>query len=145
MGMMTGATAEESNSQQNAISNMNTEREHFPHFGTVGANPFRGFGIFRGGNNNLPLGNNNNPPSSYPPSGFGEDLREGFNLPSGGNAKGLDLNVAALVNALTEANLGINHVEREFNHVKPTEFEETEAEDFNEWLECYNRIAEVNK
>jgi len=47
---------------------------------------------------------------------------------------GLDPNVAALVNALTGANLEINYVERESNHVKPTEFGETEAEDPNEWL-----------
>jgi len=42
---------------------------------------------------------------------------------------------------LAGANLGMNHVERESNHIKPTEFGGTEAEDPNEWLEWYNRIA----
>src|SRR6266498_2200390 len=69
----------------------------------------------------------------------------GSTLPPGGNAEGLDPNVAALVNALTGANLGINYVDRESNHVKLTEFGRTEAEDPNEWLERYNRIAEANK
>ena len=77
--------------------------------------------------------------------GFGGGLGGGFNPPPGENAGGLDPNVAALVNTLTEANLRINHVERESNHVKLTEFRETEAEDPNKWLERYNRIAEVNK
>jgi len=36
---------------------------------------------------------------------------------------------------LTEANLGINHVKRELNHVKPTEFRGMEVENPNEWLE----------
>ena len=58
---------------------------------------------------------------------------------------GLDPNVAALVNALTGANLEINHVKKESNHVKLTEFGRTEAEDSNEWLEYYNRIAKANK
>ena len=44
-----------------------------------------------------------------------------------------------------KVNLEINHVERESNHVKPTEFGGTEVEDPNEWLERYNRIAEANK
>jgi len=39
------------------------------------------------------------------------------------------------VNALTGANLGINHIKRESNHIKLTEFEGTEAEDPNKWLE----------
>jgi len=68
-----------------------------------------------------------------------------FNSPPGGNARGLDSNVAALVNTLTGANLGINYVDRELNHVKPTEFGGTEAENPNEWLERYNQIAEANK
>jgi len=50
-----------------------------------------------------------------------------------------------LVNVLTGANLGVNHIERELNHVKLTEFGGTEVEDPNEWLEHYNRIAEANK
>ena len=77
--------------------------------------------------------------------GFGGGLGGGFNLPPGGGLGGLDPNVAALVNALTGANLGENYVEREANHVKPTEFGETEAEDPNEWLKRYNKIAEANK
>jgi len=145
--MITGTTAGGSNQQNNAISNMNTEGGYFPHFGTVGANPVGGFGAFGNNNNNPPLGNNNNnnPPLSLPLSGFGEGLGGGFNSLSEGNARGLDSNVAALVNALTRINLEINHVERESNHVKLTEFGETEAEDPNEWLEYYNRIAEANK
>src|SRR6266542_3515516 len=105
---------------------MNTIEGYFPYFGTVGANLIRGFGAFGNNNNNLPPGNynNNNPPllPLLPPLGFGGGLGGGFNLPPGGNAEGLDPNVAALVNALTGANLGVNHVDRELNHIKPTEF-----------------------
>jgi len=139
--MTNGATARGSNSQNNATSNVNTGGGYFPHFETVGANLIGGFGAF-GNNNNPPSenNNNNNPPplSPLPPPGFGGGLGEGFNPPPGENARGLDPNVAALVNALTRANLGINYVDRESNHVKPTEFGGTEAEDPNEWLECYN-------
>ena len=137
MGTTTGATAGGSNLQNNITSNVNTEGKHFSYFGIVGVNLFRGFGAFRNNNNNPPPGNNNNnnPPLLSPPlspPGFGEGLRGGLNLPPGGNAGGLDPNIAALVNALTGANLGVNHVERELNHVKPTEFRRTEAEDPNE-------------
>ena len=112
---------------------MNTGGGYFSHFGTVGANLIEGFGAFR--NNN-----NNNPPSlpplpPLPLSGFGRGLGGGFNPPPGRNAKGLDLNVVALVNTLTGANLEVNHVERESNHIKLIEFGGTEAEDPNEWLE----------
>ncbi len=129
---------------------MNTRRGHFIHFGTVGANPVGGFGAFgnNNNNNNLPLGNNNSNNPSPPPlllPGFGEGLGGGFNPPLGKNLGGLDPNVAALVNVLIGANLGINHVKKESNHIKLTEFGEIEAEDPNKWLECYNRIAEVNK
>ncbi len=134
------ATAGRSNAQQNTTSNVNIRREHFSYFDTIGANPFRGFRTFREDNNN-----NNLPPLPLPPSGFGRGLEGDFNSPPGGNAGGLDLNIAVLVNALTGANLGINHVERESNHVKLTEFRGTKAEDPNKWLECYNRIAEANK
>ncbi len=128
-------------------SNVNTRGGYFSHFGTVEANPIRGFGVFGNNNNNLPPGNNNNNnlPPSLPPPGFGGGLGGNFNLPPGGNARELDPNVAVLVNALTGVNLGVNHVKRESNHVKPTEFRGTEAEDPNEWLERYNRIAEANK
>ena len=122
--------------------------EHFPHFGIVGANLFRGFETFENNNNNPPSenNNNNNPPLlPLPPPEFRGSLGENFNLSPRGNARGLDLNVAALVNVLTGANLGINHAERESNHIKLTEFGETEAEDPNEWLEWYNRIVEANK
>src|SRR6266540_6527446 len=119
---------------------MNTRGGLFLHFGIVGANLFGGFGTFGGGNNNPPPENNNNPLSE-----FGKGLERGFNLLSGRNVRGLDSNVVALINILIEANLGINHVERESNHVKPTKFRGTEIEDLNEWLECYNRIAEANK
>src|SRR6266540_676356 len=60
MGTTTGATAGESNLQNNATSNVNTEGKHFLHFGTVGANLFGGFGAFGNNNNNPPSGNNNN-------------------------------------------------------------------------------------
>ena len=152
MRMTTGVTAGGSNLQNNATSNMNIGGGYFSHFGTVGANPIGGFGAFENNNNNPPLGNNNNnnplpplPLPSLPPSGFEGGLGGGFNPPPGGNARGLDPNVAALVNALTGANLGTNYVKRESNHVKLTEFGGTEAEDPNEWLECYNRITETNK
>ena len=96
---------------------MNIGGGHFPHFE---ANPFR---EFEGGNNNpLPL----------PSLGFEGDLGGGFNLLSERNVRGLDPNIAALVNVLTEVNLEINHIERESNYVKPTEFRRTEAEDPNE-------------
>jgi len=62
-------------------------------------------------------------------------LGKGFNSPPEGNAKGLDPNIAVLVNTLTKANLRINHVKRESNYVKLTEFGRTEAKDLNEWLE----------
>src|SRR6266540_2778844 len=127
MRIITGTTAGESNQQNNVTSNVNTGGGYFSHFGTVGANLIRGFGAFKNNNNNQPPGNNNNnnppPPSPLPPllpPGFGGGLGEGFNPPSGGNAGGLDLNIAALVNALTGANLGVNHVKRELNHVKLT-------------------------
>src|SRR6266540_3435505 len=123
--MTTGVIAEGSNQQNNATSNVNTGEGYFPHFGTVEANLIRGFEAFRN-NNNPPLGNNNNNNPSLLPLllslGFEEGLRGGFNPPPGGNAGGLDPNVVALINALTGVNLGTNHVDRESNHVKPTEF-----------------------
>ncbi len=144
MGTTIEATAGGSNQQNNATSSMNIGGGYFLHFGTIGANPIGGFGAFGNNNNPPPENNNNNPPSennnnNNPPSlppllspGFEGGLEEGFNPPPGGNARGLDPNVAALVNALAGANLGVNHVERELNHIKPTEFERTEAEDPNE-------------
>ncbi len=106
---------------------MNTRGGYFSHFEIVGANPFRGFRTFKNNNNNLPSRNNNNNNLSLsslplPLPGFGKSLGGGFNPPLGGNARRLDSNVAALVNTLTGANLRINHIEREFNHVKPMEF-----------------------
>ncbi len=145
MRTITGATVEGSNSQNNIISNVNTKGGHFLHFETVGINLFGEFETFENNNNNPPLGNNNNNLSPLLPPGFGEDIKGGFNPLPGGNAKGLDPNITALVNALAGANLEINHAEKESNHVKPTEFGETEAEDPNEWLERYNRIAKANK
>jgi len=41
--------------------------------------------------------------------------------------------------------LEVNHIKRESNHIKLIEFREMEAEDFNKWLERYNRIIEANK
>ena len=132
----TGATAGRSNQQNNATSNVNTGEGYFSHFETVGANLIGRFGVFGNTNNNPPPGNNNNNnPSPLPPlpsPGFEGGLGGGFNPSSGGNAGGLDPNVAALVNALTGANLGVNYAKRESNHVKPNEFRRTEAEDPNE-------------
>ncbi len=149
MRMTTGVTAGESNQQNNATSNMNTEEGYFSHFGTVGSNLVGGFEAF-GNNNNYPsLGNNNNnnppPLSPLPSPGFGGGLGGDFNPLPGGNVGGLDPNVVALINALTGANLGINHINKESNHVKPTEFGGIEVEDPNKWLECYNRITKANK
>ena len=136
MRTTTGTTAGESNPQNNATSNVNIGGGYFPHFGIVGANLIGGFGTFGNNNNNPPSGNNNLPLLPLLPlPGFGGWLGGGFNLPPGGNAERLDPNIAALVNALIGANLGINHVERESNHVKLTEFGGIEAEDPNEWLE----------
>ncbi len=162
MEMITGVTVERSNPQNNVTSNVNTEGENFSYFGIIGANLVEGFGAFGNSNNNPPPRNNNN--NNLPPSllslpgfrrglgggfnlspGFGRDLEGGFNLLPGKNTGGLDLNVAALVNALTGVNLGINYIKRESNHVKLTEFGGTEAEDPNKWLEYYNRITEANK
>ncbi len=130
----TGVTARRSNSQNNTISNASIRGGYFSHFGIIGANPLGRFGVFRGNNNNPPSGNNNNnnPLLPFLLSGFGGGLGRSFNSLSGENARGLDPNVTALVNALAGANLGINHIERESNHVKLTEFGETEAEDLNE-------------
>src|SRR6266542_3873476 len=118
MRTTTEATAGRSNQQNNITSNVNTGGGYFSHFGTVEANPIGRFGAF-GNNNNLPPGNNNNnnplPLPSLPLPGFGEGLGGGFNPLPERNAGGLDSNVAALVNALTGANLGINHIDRESN------------------------------
>src|SRR6266498_4262477 len=107
------------------MSTGNINRRHFSYFGIIGANLFEGFRTFGGGNNNSPSGNNNNNNNSLPSllsSEFEGELRGGFNPPSRGNARELDPNVAALVNALTGANLMINHVEGESNYVKSTKF-----------------------
>ena len=107
--MTTGITAGGSNSQNNATSNVNTGGGYFPYFGTVGANLIGGFGAFGNNNNHPPPENNNNnnlpPLPLLPPPGFGGGLGGGFNPPLGGNAGGLDPNIAALVNILTGANL----------------------------------------
>ena len=135
MGTITETMAEESNPQNNATSNVNTGGGYFSHFRTIGANLFKGFRAFGNNNNNPPSGNNNNNNLPLPlllPPGFGGGLGGDFNPSSGGNAGGLDPNVAALVNALIEANLGVNYAERESNHVKPTEFGRMEVEDPNE-------------
>src|SRR6266542_1917937 len=110
--MTTGVTAGEIDSQNNIASIGNIEGEYFSHFDTIGANLFgEGFEVFgknNNNNNNSPSGNNNNNPSPLSPPGFKGGLGKSFNLSLGGNAKELDPNVAALVNALTGANLGIN-------------------------------------
>ncbi len=86
--------------------------------------------------------NFNNPLSVNPFEnlGGGNPLPNNNNLPPGG----LDLNVAALVNALTGMNLTGGYYLRKGSFIKLTKFGETEIEDPNEWLERFNRIAEVN-
>jgi|SRR6266542_6749371 len=140
MRIITEAIIEGSSSQNNTASIGNIGGGYFSYFGTIGVNPIRRFGTFRENNNN-----NNNSLSSLLLLGFGEDLREGFNLPSEGNVGELNPNIAVLVNALTGANFEINHIKKESNHVKLTEFERIEVEDSNKWLERYNRIVEANK
>ena len=135
MGITTGVMAGRSNPQNNTISNMNTKGGHFLHFGIIGANPFEGFKTFRGNNNNPPLENNNNNnllPSLGFEEGFEGELERDFNLPPRENAEGLDSNIVALVNALTEVNLKINHTKGEINHIKLTEFKGMEVKDSNE-------------
>ncbi len=90
----------------------------------IEANSIKGFRTFGENNNNTPLRNNNNNNPLLPLSSpeFERGLGKGFNLPLGGNVRGLDPNVVVLVNVLTGANLGINHVKRESNHIKLTEF-----------------------
>jgi|SRR6266540_4363551 len=132
-GTITGAIIEGSNQQNNTIGVRNTRGEYFLHFGIIGVNPLGGFRTFKENNNNPSSGNNNsnNLPLSLPLLGFERGLERGFNQPPRGNLEGLDSNVAALVNALTRVNLGINHVERKLNYVKLIEFGKTEAEDLN--------------
>ncbi len=150
MRIIIRVTVERNNQQQNTASIRNTEGEYFPHFGIIEANPFEGFGAFgeNNNNNNLPSGNNNNNnllPSLGFEEGFEGELERDFNLPPRENAEGLDSNIVALVNALTEVNLKINHTKGEINHIKLTEFKGMEVKDSNEQLEQYNRIAEANK
>ncbi len=133
MEITVGVTAGGSDSQNNTTSNVNIGEKHFPHFRTIGANPLREFGAFKNNNNNPFLeNNNNNNLLLLPSSGFKGGLGRGFNLPLEENAERLDPIVTALVNILVGANLGINYIERESNHVKLTEFGGTEAEDPNE-------------
>ncbi len=112
----------------------NTRERYFSHFSIIEANQIRGFGAFRNNNNNnlSSENNNNNNLLLLLLLGFEGGLREGFNSLSKGNVERLDLNIAALVNVLTRANLRINHIKKKSNHVKPTEFRGTEAEDLNE-------------
>ena|SRR6266498_2177079 len=113
MGITTRATVRESNQQNNTISTGNTREGYFSYFNTIEVNLFRGFRTFgESNNNNLPSGNNNNNNSlsSFPLLRFEKGLEKGFNsLLSGENVRRLDPNVAALVNALIEANLRINY------------------------------------
>ncbi len=119
--------------------------EVFLHFNTIGHNLFREFETFRGGNNNNLLLGNNNDNNPLSPLRFKEKLEGWFNLSLRENLRGLDSNITALVNTLTGINLEVNHIKRESNHIKLIEFREMEAEDFNKWLERYNRIIEANK
>ncbi len=134
--MITEATARESNQQNNITSIRNTRREYFLYFGIIGVNLLGGFEAFEGNNNNnLSLGNNNNnnlPPVLSP--GFKEGFGKRFNSSPRENLGGLDPNVIALVNVLTGANLRIDHIKRELNHIKLIEFREMEAENPNKQL-----------
>ena len=137
MGITIRATQGGSNSQNNITDIKNTKEGYFSHFSIIGINSFEKFGAFGGGNNNNnppSENNNNNSLSLLLPLGFGKKLRGGFNSLLKENVKGLDLNIAALVNALTEVNLKINHIKRKSNHVKLTEFERMEVKDPNEQL-----------
>jgi|SRR6266498_602604 len=89
-------------------------------------------GGFGGGNPGGPPGREGN--SGGPP---GEGNPEN-------NPGGLDLNMAALVNALIGMNIEGGYTPREGSFVKLAEFGGTETEDSNEWLERFNRIAEAN-
>ncbi len=129
IGTITEATAGRSSQPNNITNTGNIRGWYFLYFDTIGANPFGGFGIFERENNNPPLGNNNN--NLLPPLSSSE-FGEGFNPPSWGNSEGLDPNIAALVNALTGANLRINHIKKESNYIKLTEFEKIKVKDSNE-------------
>jgi len=124
--------------QNNTISTESTKGEYFSHFSIIRYNPFgEKFEAFGGNNNNninlLSENNNsNNLPLLLSLSKFEGELEEGFNLPPEGNLGRLDPNVVALVNILTGANLRMNHIEKESNHVKLIEFRKTEAENPNE-------------
>jgi len=60
-----------------------------------------------------------------------EELERDFNLLPKENLEGLDSNVAALINALIETNLGVNYIKRELNHIKLIEFRRIEVKDPN--------------
>ncbi len=95
---------------------------------------------------NLGENNFNNPlPPPLPANLFG-NLKGGNPSPNNNNSLlgGLDPNIAVLVNTLTGMNLMGGHYPKKGNFIKPTEFERTEIEDPNEWLERFNRIAEAN-
>ncbi len=108
MGIIIEVTVGGSDSYNNATSVRNTGGGYFLYFGTIGANPFGRFGVFRENNNNPPSeNNNNNNLLSFPLLGFRGGLEGGFNLLPEGNVGRLDPNIVALVNALTGANLEI--------------------------------------
>ncbi len=123
MEIATEMTAEGSNTQNNIISIRNTREGHFLYFDTIGVNSFEGFRIFEEkNNNNLLLKKNNN--NLLPLPEFEGELKGKLNLLSSReNLRGLDPNIVALINALIGANLGINHIERESNHVKLIDLE----------------------
>ncbi len=120
-----------SNQQQNTTSVENTRGEYFSYFGTIRANPFEEFEAFRKNNNNNPFSGNNNGNNSPLLSlllKFRGGLERRCHQPL---SKELNPNIAALVNALTEANLRINHAKRELNHVKLTVFRRIEVKNLN--------------
>ncbi len=86
--------------------------------------------------NNLLAGNNNgnNLPLPLPANLF--DNIKGFNLSLNNNnnllPRGLDPNVTALINALTEINLTEGYYLRERSFIKPTEFGGIKTKDLNE-------------
>ncbi len=162
VGMTTGTTQGGSSTEntENSTGRFNFFNNLYPNIGGFGyyGNPSQnqGFGFnnniqnlppgFRGGFGGGNLegspggGNPGGPPGGGNPGG----LPGGRGNPENNNPEGLDPNVIALVNALTGMNIGGEYAFREGSFIKPAEFEGTEMEDLNEWLERFNRIAEAN-
>jgi len=140
---ITGATQGESSIETpgNSTGGFNFFNNLYPNM--------RGFGYYGNPPQNQEFGFNN---TQNPPPGFGGGFGEGpgglpgdpGGPPGGGgnpgnnNPGGLDLNVIALINALTGINIGEGYTPRKGSFIKPTEFKRTETEDPNKWLERFN-------